>query len=105
MIPLLRKYFLWLLRMPSTGEDKTRVRGRLAVFVSFVLLAVACSSGGRAEPGSSVARQLAGPKRITMAFPREMDLAHHLGQDRPILRTLVNPGLSVIDAGDTRRPT
>jgi len=39
-----------------------------------------------------------------MAFPRELDLAHHVRQGRPFLGTLVNPGLSVVDDRLVRRP-
>jgi len=63
-----------------------------------------CGPSGPGESPSGTTQRAAGPKRITMAYAREMDLAHHIVQGRPILRTLVNPGLSVVDDHLVRRP-
>ena len=82
------------------------MRGRVVILGIALLLTTSCGPGGPAsQPSSGATQRSAGPKRITMAFAREMDLAHHLGQSRPILRSLVNPGLSVVDDRLERHPT
>ena len=79
-------------------------RGAVTLAAVFVVLA-GCGPSGPGESASGTTPRAAGPKRITMAFAREMDLAHHVqGGGRPILRPLVNPGLSVVDDRLVRRP-
>ncbi len=75
----------------------------VALAALFVVMS-GCGPSGPGESPSGTAQRAAGPKRITMAFPREMDLAHHLPSGRPLLRMLVNPGLSVVDDRSVRRP-
>ncbi len=76
----------------------------IVVGVAVVTLGVACTGPGDTGPGGPT-RDGRGPvKRITMAFPREMDLRHNVAQDRQVLRPLVNPGLSVVDDQGSRRP-
>ena len=102
-----------MLRLYSAGhrlvgglnQQEVRMRcGIVALAALFVVLS-GCGPAGPGESASGPTQRAAGPKRITMAFSREMDLAHHLGQSRTRLRTLVNPGLSVVDDRDVRRPT
>ena len=71
-----------------------------------LLLIAGCSPGDPTEPAPTGvgAQRPAASKRITMAFSREMDLAHHQATGRPFLRTLVNPGLTVVDDRNVRRP-
>jgi peptide/nickel transport system substrate-binding protein len=78
-------------------------RGVVAVAMVFVVLS-GCGPSGPGDSTSGTAQRSAGPKRIILAFSRELDLAHHLGQNRPLLRALVNPGLSVVDDHMVRRP-
>src|SRR5581483_6080857 len=66
---------------------------------------------GSATPGAtsssadaSAAPATTGSKHITLAFPRELDLAHSGQQGRQLLRPLVNPGLSTMDDTLVRRP-
>lgn len=79
--------------------------GRIGLVVLGIALVVTASCGPTgATRTTSEAAQSPVPKRITMAFARELDLAHHLGQGRAFLKPLVNPGLSVVDERDARRP-
>ncbi len=80
------------------------MRRRLVALVAMFVVLSGCGPTGPGGTGPDAVQRAAGVKRITMAFPREMDLAHHLGQGRPFLRTLVNPGLSVVDERNVRRP-
>ena len=59
------------------------------------------------DPGEAASTGQSRPaSRMTIAFPGvELDLDHHLGQNRELLWTLVNPGLSVVDDQEGRRST
>jgi ABC-type transport system substrate-binding protein len=81
------------------------MRVLLAVVSLALILTTGCTPAGTTQLSSPMTQQPHGPKRIVMAFNAEKDLAHHVGMSRPILRTLVNPGLSVVDDHDVRRPT
>ena len=78
-------------------------RGLVALAVMLVVLS-GCGPSGPGESASGATQRAGGAKRITMAFPLEQDLRHNLGQERQVLRPLVNPGLSVVDGRDVRRP-
>jgi len=80
------------------------MRSAFVALAAVLVVLSGCGPSGPGESASGAAQRSAGSKRITMAFPREMDLAHHLSQGRSWLRTLVNPGLSVVDDRLVRRP-
>src|SRR5437667_6666703 len=84
-----------------------RVGRRLGfpIIAGVLIVMAGCAPAGPArETPAGGAQPSAHPKRITIAFARELDLIHWQGQGRPLLRTLVNPGLSVVDERGARRP-
>src|SRR6266508_1584007 len=84
--------------------EEIMLRVGLAVLGIALVMTSGCGPAGATRMAPEVTQQPHGPKRITMAFGRELDLAHHQGQGRALLKTLVNPGLSVADGQDVRRP-
>src|SRR5947208_744155 len=82
------------------------IRARLGALIGVVLIVASGCATGRpsSETAGVPAQPSAHAKRITVAFARELDLIHWQGQGRPLLRTLVNPGLSIVDDDGARRP-
>lgn len=80
------------------------MRSAVVALAAVLVMLSGCGPSGPGESASGTTQRTAGPKRITMAFAREMDLAHHVQQGRTLLRPLVNPGLSVVDDRLVRRP-